>query len=242
MAKPKSPLLSLGARGTIADTLTFQKRGRAHFAREKPIPKDPKSPAQLIWRQIYKDAVAAWHALSQEEKEAWRGVCPGLTAYQCFMRSELKYPLPPLPIDIGIPAEDRRYALNVYTVTYLNLENPANESGFLHTVEVWFNSNATGVVVGTLYNTTGTNYKCRDVAAIGAVASGAKGTFPGLNIAVVAGDLIGIMSDIGDIDRDITGFAGLRRTDGKHIVVGDEQTYTFVANQGMSLYGIGATP
>ncbi|GAI71681.1 unnamed protein product, partial [marine sediment metagenome] len=39
---------------------------------------------------------AAWHALSPEEKEAWRGVCPGLTAYQCFMSSELK-PAPPPP-------------------------------------------------------------------------------------------------------------------------------------------------
>lgn len=97
MAKPKSPLLSLGARGTIADSLTFQKRGARHIAREKPIPKDPKSPAQLAWRQIYRDAVAAWHALSAEEKETWRGVCPGLTAYQCFMRSELKYVPPPPP-------------------------------------------------------------------------------------------------------------------------------------------------
>lgn len=97
MAKPKSPLLSLGARGTIADTLTFQKRGRQHFARVKPIPKDPKSPAQLAWRQIYRDAVTAWHALSAEGKEAWRGVCPGLTAYQCFMRSELLVPTPPPP-------------------------------------------------------------------------------------------------------------------------------------------------
>lgn len=97
MSKLKSPFLSFGARGTIGDSMTFQKRGRGHFARQKPIPADPKSPAQLAQRQRYKDAVAAWHALSPEEKEAWRGVCPGLTAYQCFMNSELKYvePAPP---------------------------------------------------------------------------------------------------------------------------------------------------
>ena len=98
MAKPKSPLLSLGARGSIGDTLTFQKRGRITIARQKPIPKDPKSEAQLARRQIYKEAVAAWHALSPEGKEAWRGICRGLTAYQCFMRSELNYvPAPPPP-------------------------------------------------------------------------------------------------------------------------------------------------
>ncbi|MBA7591002.1 hypothetical protein ES708_33147 [subsurface metagenome] len=98
MAKPKSPLLSLGARGTIADSLTFQKRGRGTITRTKPIPQDPKSPAQLAQRQIYRDAVDAWHALSAEEKEAWRGVCPGLTAYQCFMQAkirELLFPPPP---------------------------------------------------------------------------------------------------------------------------------------------------
>ncbi|MBA7588671.1 hypothetical protein ES708_30736 [subsurface metagenome] len=96
MAKPDKPLLSFGARGTIADSLTFQQRGQATIARTKPIPKDPKSPAQLAQRQIYRDAVASWHSLTTEEKEAWRGVCPGLTAYQCFMSSKLKY-VPPVP-------------------------------------------------------------------------------------------------------------------------------------------------
>ena len=91
MAKPKQPLLSFGARGTIAKSLTFQKRGRATITRTKPTPTDPKSEAQLAQRQRYKDAVAVWNALSPEEKDAWRGVCPHLTAYQCFMRSELQY-------------------------------------------------------------------------------------------------------------------------------------------------------
>lgn len=92
MAKPDKPLLSLGARGTIADTLTFQKRGKgsATIARRKPIPENPRSQAQLAQRQKYRDAVDAWHALTPEEKQAWRGVCPGLTAYQCFIRSELR--------------------------------------------------------------------------------------------------------------------------------------------------------
>lgn len=97
MAKPQHPLLSFGARGTIADTLTFQKRGNLTIARTKPIPKDPRSPAQLAQRQLYRDAVAAWHALSPEEQQEWRGVCPGLTAYQCFMKSELAKPAPPPP-------------------------------------------------------------------------------------------------------------------------------------------------
>ncbi|MBA7633839.1 hypothetical protein ES703_41410 [subsurface metagenome] len=116
MAKPKNPLLSLGARGTIADSLTFQKRGLGTIAREKPIPKDPKSPAQLAQRQRYKEAVAAWHSLTPQEKEAWRGVCPGLTAYQCFMRAELPYvPPPPPPEEYTEEQTQHDTPLSLYT-------------------------------------------------------------------------------------------------------------------------------
>ena len=98
MAKPKKPLLSFGAKGTIADALTFQKRGQATIARKKPIPKDPESPGQLTQRQVYLEAIDAWHALTTQEKEAWRGVYPGLTAYQCFMRYKIRELLkPPAP-------------------------------------------------------------------------------------------------------------------------------------------------
>ncbi len=150
MAKPKSPLLSLGARGTIADRLTFQKRGTGHFARVKPIPKDPRSEAQLAWRQVYRDAVAAWNALSQEEKEAWRGVCPGLTAYQCFMSSELKYVPPITYIDIGAEPIDRaQYALCGWT--FIDKNNPANASGTLHTIKIYAEFNIRALIVGTFY-------------------------------------------------------------------------------------------
>ncbi len=96
MAKPKTPLLSMGARGSIGDTLTFQKRGRLTIARQKPIPTDPQTDLQLAQRQVYRDAVADWNALTPEEKEAYRGVCPGLTPYQCYMKSALVY-VPPEP-------------------------------------------------------------------------------------------------------------------------------------------------
>jgi len=96
MAKPKTPLLSFGARGSIANTLTFQKRGSLTIARRKPIPTDPKTNLQLAQRQVYRDAVDAWNALTPEEKEAYRGICPGLTPYQCYMKTALA-PAPPPP-------------------------------------------------------------------------------------------------------------------------------------------------
>ncbi len=108
MAKPRSPLLSLGAKGTIADSLTFQKRGRGTIARQKPTPTDRKTLLQLAQRQKYRDAVDTWNTFTPEEKEAWRGVCPGLTAYQCFMRSELKY-VPPVPPPEEYTEEQTQY-------------------------------------------------------------------------------------------------------------------------------------
>ena len=176
MSKPKNPLLSFGARGTIADSLTFQRRGRLTIAESIPIPTDRKSPAQLIWRQIYRNAVAAWHALSPEEKQAWRGVCPGLSPYQCFMKSELKYPIPPPPIYIGADA-------------------------------------------------------------------GAERTFTGLSIAVQAGDYIGCFFDTGTIERDKDGFAGMWYKPNQWIDPGDEASYSLIANDALSLNGIGeSTP
>jgi hypothetical protein len=238
MAKPRNPLLSLGARGTIANTLTFQKRGRGTIAREKPIPKDPKSEAQLARRQIYRDAVAVWNALTPEEKEAWRGVCPGLTAYQCFMSSALKYAPPPPPLYIGAGAIDRDTA-TTEDFTYIDKTGPATASGIIHTVDLWAYANLQDCVVGTFYGTNFLTLKCRDSVFIGYVPRWVKSTFSGLSIAVEAGDYIGFYAPLGRLDRDTSGFAGNWRLPGEHIDPGHEATYTFVDDDAISLYGIG---
>lgn len=238
MSLTKTPFLSLGSRGSIGKTLTTQKRGSKTLLRRKPIPADPKSEAQLAWRQIYRDAVTAWHALSAEEKEAWRGVCPGLTAYQCFMSSELKYPPPPILIDVGVAAIDRDYILTDGW-TRIVIDNPANASGTLHTIKIWANSNISGLIVGTFYLTNENTLKCRDSVFIGNVEAGAERTFPGLSIAVEAGDYIGCYFTAGYLERDTVGYAGLWSKDGEYIDPGDEATYGVLADDTMSLYGIG---
>ncbi|MBA7588473.1 hypothetical protein ES708_30531 [subsurface metagenome] len=238
MAKPEKPLLSLGARGTIADTLTFQKRGQLTIARRKPIPKDPESDAQLAWRQVYRDAVDAWRALNQQEKDAWRGVYPGLTAYQCFMKSELKYAPPPVPIDIGEGAINRAYSSGYGGWTIVMAGNPANASGTIKTAEIWSNTDLAGVRIGIFYTTNGNTLKCRSSAIIGAVTGGSKQTFPGLSLSVEVGDFIGIYYDTGNIERD-TGAAGMWRVNAENIDPGDESVYEWLVGQTLSLYGIG---
>lgn len=238
MGKSKGSIFSLGARGTLANALTFQKRGRDTIVRKKPIPIDPKSTAQLAWRQIYRDAVAAWHALSQEEKKAWRGVCPGLTAYQCFLRSELKYVPPPVPFYMGADPIDRAsYWSPNYTI--MGKDNPAGVSGTLTTVELWAYTEMAGVRVGIFYTTNANTLKCRASVSIGGVQPGSKKTFNGLSLTVVAGDYIGMFFTAGGIERDTTRFAGVWYKQGEFIDPGDKATYSVAADDALSLYGIG---
>jgi len=241
MAKPKSPLLSLGARGTIGDALTFQKRGRGTIAREKPIPKDPRSKAQLAQRQRYKDAVAVWHALTPEEKEAWRGVCPGLTAYQCFMSSELKYVPPPIPIDIGSEAIDRAgyYASGD---TAIVLDNPATASGTITSVEIWayLGWDLSGCKVGIFYKLDVRDFRCRSSATLGNVISGSKQVFP-VSLAVESSDFIGMFFSGGYMESDYVSFDGLYYKTGDHCNTGDLLLdCAILPGDTLSLYGTGA--
>ncbi|GAJ16598.1 unnamed protein product, partial [marine sediment metagenome] len=45
--------------------------------------------------------------------------------------------------------------------THINKENPANASGFLHTVKVFTYSDVSGLIVGTFYLINGNQLKCR---------------------------------------------------------------------------------
>ncbi len=240
MAKPKSPLLSFGARGTIADSLTFQKRGRSGIVRVKPIPTDPKSPAQLAVRQRYKEAVASWNSLTLQEKEAWRGICPGLTPYQCFMSEELKYvpPPPPIPIDIGSEAINRA-SITTADYTIVDKNNPANASGVITTIEFWVNYKVRGLTVGTFYTTNLNTLKCRASEAIpGEFPTGIKQT-KAVNIAVIEGDYIGFYETLGKLERDNEGFAGIWGVIGDRTAPGSEIGYDFFAGDAISLYGSG---
>ncbi|MBA7591813.1 hypothetical protein ES708_33980 [subsurface metagenome] len=242
MAKPKSPLLSLGARATIGDSLTFQKRGQDTIAREKPIPKDPKSAAQLARRQTYRDAIDAWRALTADEKEAWRGVCPGLSPYHCFMRTELKKPPPPppIPIDIGSEAIDRA-SQTTAAYTFIDKNNPANASGIITSIEIWgLETQLRDLIVGTFYTTNGNTLKCRDSEAIGTIPGQSKQT-KAVTIAVEEGDYIGVYLPHERVERDTEGFVGIwaSKGSGDYTHPGDETDYNFYAGDAFSLYGTG---
>ena len=91
MSKPKSPLFSLGAHGTIGDSLTYQERSGVDFVRQKPIPTDRYTLAQAYHRWDYQWYALQWHALSAAEKLAYRklGSTCGITGFNYYMKVAL---------------------------------------------------------------------------------------------------------------------------------------------------------
>lgn len=106
MVKTKNPLLSLGARGSIAGTHTYQRAHRTDYVRRKVAPTDPRSDRQLWRRYLYLQACHYWNTLTPEQKAAWRsaGSKYHLTGFSFFIRFELnrlRSLMLALPLDEG---------------------------------------------------------------------------------------------------------------------------------------------
>lgn len=143
-----------------------------------------------------------------------------------------------MAIVIGAAATDRSANLNP-NWTSINLDNPANGTGIITSVELYAlaGEDLEGCKVGT-FSRDGDKFTCRDYATIGDVIGGSKQTFGGLSINCVAGDYIGIFFSVGLLERDISGYAGVYSKSGDQFDA-DEQTYTLFADDANSLYGTG---
>lgn len=147
-------------------------------------------------------------------------------------------------IDVGPGATDRSaYQFGGYT--FIDLANPANDSGTLTSVEVWaYYTIASGMKVGT-FSRSGDIFTPNDYDTIGEVVSGAKRTFT-VSIAVASGDYLGFWWDDADhsgpeaIDFDPSGGSGIYYKDGDYFSAG-AQTYTEIVNRIFSIYATGET-
>lgn len=142
-----------------------------------------------------------------------------------------------MTIDIGPGATSRSTSNASALYTSIDLANSANADGTLNIVELWFDSSATGVKVGTFYGTA-PNFTSRDVATIGSVTGGSKQTFTGLSIQVRNGDYIGIYYASGTIRYDLTGGADVYSKSGDQFGAGS-QSYTQYAGDAISAYATG---
>lgn len=139
-------------------------------------------------------------------------------------------------IDVGNPAIDQD-AFLASGATYLLLGNPANRSGKITSVEMYFTGNVTGVLVGMFYGSSST-YTCRDYASIGAVSGGSKQT-ASVEIDVVTGDLIGIYFEgAGSIEAKAYGTGARYYLKSGNQMEAGAVLYTGSSDL-ISLYGIG---
>ena len=147
-----------------------------------------------------------------------------------------------MAFEIGAEAIDRD-SFFVANYTLISKDLPASAGGRIVTLEIWAKVSLVGCRVGTFYVVAGDTLKCRDSALIGAVASGSKKVFAydsdgiPLEIAVEEDDYIGLLYTGGEVERVMSGFAGLWTVSGEYIDPGDEAAYTLAAGHAVSLHG-----
>lgn len=141
-------------------------------------------------------------------------------------------------IDIGSAAINRGGTFtNSYTL--VEKDNTANADGLITSIEIWANTDISGLRVGTFYVVAGNTLKCRDSEAIaGVITAGSKVTKSDLSITVTTGDYLGCYYTGGQIELDTSG-AGQWFYDGECIDPDDSAAFTFEDSRSWSLYGTG---
>lgn len=140
-------------------------------------------------------------------------------------------------IDIGMPAIDRGSTASTYT--WVNIGNPANESGTITGIAIWASTPLTNCEVATFFVVSGNNLSTRDVHFIGDVAAGSKQTFV-VDLDVEVGDYIGSYHTAGAIERDSSGFAGCWMKTGDNIPC-ENLEFSFREDEATSLCGTGVS-
>ena len=142
-------------------------------------------------------------------------------------------------IDIGPGATNRADAPTAAGRTRIAMGNPANASGVLTSFELWFNTDASDVKIGT-FSGSSASWDDRDYESLGSVTAGSKQTFTGKNCDVSANDIIGVYSGAGKIEQDNSGGDGVGYYAGDAFG-GGAQSYTLQTGYSYSCYATGVT-
>ncbi|MBA7712379.1 hypothetical protein ES703_121353 [subsurface metagenome] len=88
MPKLKNPVLSLGATGTLAESITFTRRRKTNIVEKKPVPTYRRTLPQNYQRWDYEDGIFYWHALTDAQRQEWRSKATRyhMTGFAYFMR------------------------------------------------------------------------------------------------------------------------------------------------------------
>lgn len=77
MAKPRAPLLSFGASGSIGNTLTYASWRGVDYVREKVIPENPQSLEQTITRSLFGWLSDLWKLYPTLAQAPWDAYASG---------------------------------------------------------------------------------------------------------------------------------------------------------------------
>jgi hypothetical protein len=80
MVKVFAPMMSLDASGSLGQAVTFSKWKGRNYVRERVIPSNPKSAAQVGRRAMFKWLTQTWASESSADKATWQDLADQLIA------------------------------------------------------------------------------------------------------------------------------------------------------------------
>lgn len=93
MALVHGPLMSLDASGTIGKAITYTKWKGRNVVRERVIPANPKSGAQVGRRAMFAFLTQNWAGLTAAEKASWQDLADQLVAspFNAYIKDNMEY-------------------------------------------------------------------------------------------------------------------------------------------------------
>jgi len=92
MAKVTGPLLSVGAKGTIAKTQTYASWRGVKYVRQRVIPANPRTANQQMTRNVFTNMNKMWQFAPYQLQEVWNTYAIGkpLTGRNAFIGANVK--------------------------------------------------------------------------------------------------------------------------------------------------------
>lgn len=92
MVKLTGPLFSMGASGTIGNTITYARKGGTAYARQRVVPFNPRSPGQTGFRAMFKFLSQNWAGLDTPQKNSWQALADSLSGqkFNAYMHDNQK--------------------------------------------------------------------------------------------------------------------------------------------------------
>ena len=133
MVKVYGPMMSLDASGSLADTITFSKWKGRNYVRERVVPSNPKTGAQMGRRAMFAFLTQNWADLLTAEKATWQDLADEIVAstFNAYLKTNMERwhnflsPGQDLPIDGAGTGSDRALTTATWEENRIKLDSTA---------------------------------------------------------------------------------------------------------------------